>query len=50
MPPGVYIPRFSPESKIECCLIWQVFWLASYEHLPIDEANAGFNSGMKFIK
>jgi len=19
--------RFSPESKIECCVIWQVFWL-----------------------
>lgn len=32
MPPGVYIPRFSPESKIECRPdiyreIWQVFWL-----------------------
>src|SRR6266498_1567814 len=22
--------RFSPESKIECCLIWQVFWLGVY--------------------
>jgi hypothetical protein len=21
---------FSPESKIECCLIWQVFWLGVY--------------------
>jgi len=27
MPTGVYIPAFSPESKIECCAIWQVFWL-----------------------
>jgi len=27
MPIGVYIPAFSPESKIECCTIWQVFWL-----------------------
>jgi len=41
MPPGVYIPRFSPESKIECCLIWQVFWLGDLlQRLPINK-NSG---------
>jgi len=38
MPVGVYIPAFSPESKIECCPdsyrgIWQVFWLG-YNWIP----------------